>query len=102
MEATSLSPMKRRAVLGAKDANAALATPNTNKVARIGTPMLSTPLALLVTSPLGGISSEKGKKRTAEEGRQEGADESPETKKACVDGVSSYVIAGYGQFDLVY
>ncbi|KAM0482288.1 hypothetical protein ACHAPX_002804 [Trichoderma viride] len=80
--------MKRRAVLGAKDANAALATPNTNKVARIGTPMLSTPSALLVTSPLGEISSEKGKKRTAEEGRQEGADESPETKKACVDGAA--------------
>ncbi|KAK1249864.1 hypothetical protein MKX08_009867 [Trichoderma sp. CBMAI-0020] len=84
MEA-SLSPMKRRAVLGAKDANAALATPNTDKVARIGTPMLSTPSALLVTSPVREVSSEKGKKRTAEEGV---ADESPETKKACVDGAA--------------
>lgn len=96
MEATSLSPVKRRAVLGAKDANAALATPNTNKVARIGTPMLSTPSTLLVTSPLREVSSEKGKKRTAVEGGQEVADESPETKKACVDGVSSYVIARHG------
>ncbi|EHK41407.1 hypothetical protein TRIATDRAFT_321632 [Trichoderma atroviride IMI 206040] len=87
MEA-SLSPMKRRAVLGAKDANAALATPNTNKMARIGTPMLSTPSALLVTSPLREVSSEKGKKRTAEEGGPEVADESPETKKACVDGAA--------------
>lgn len=88
MEA-SLSPMKRRAVLGAKDANAALATPNTNKTARIRTPMLSTPSALLATSPLREVSSAKGKKRTAEEeGGQEVADESPETKKACVDGAA--------------
>lgn len=91
-----MSPMKRRAVLGAKDANAALATPNTNKAARIGTPMLSTPSALLVASPLREDSLEKGKKRTAEEGGQEAADESPETKKTCVDGVSSYVIARHG------
>ncbi|KAL7903169.1 hypothetical protein HDV63DRAFT_114133 [Trichoderma sp. SZMC 28014] len=84
MEA-SLSPVKRRAVLGAKDANAALATPNTNKVARIGTPMLSTPSALLVASPLREDSSEKGKKRTPEETI---ADERPETKKTCVDGAA--------------
>lgn len=92
MEA-SLSPMKRRAVLGAKDANAALTTPSTNKVARIGSPMLLTPSALLVTSPLRQVSPEKGKKRTAEEGSEEVVDESPEIKKTCVDGVSSYVIA---------
>lgn len=89
MEATCLSPMKRRAVLGAKDANAALTTPSTNKVARIESPMLLTPSStLLMTSPLREISSEKGKKRTAEEGSEEVADESPETKKTCVDGVS--------------
>ncbi|KAL7921949.1 hypothetical protein ACQKWADRAFT_293977 [Trichoderma austrokoningii] len=76
---TALSPVKRRAVLGAKDANAALATPNTNKITRIATPMLSTPSA---TSPLR-QSPEKGTKRAAE-----GADESPEAKKTCVDGTA--------------
>ncbi|PTB46244.1 uncharacterized protein TrAFT101_004290 [Trichoderma asperellum] len=87
MEATS-SPMKRRAVLGAKDANAALTTPSTHKITRIGTPMLLTPSSLLVSSPMGGTVSEKGKKRTAEEGGEEVADESPETKKTCVDGTT--------------
>lgn len=95
MEA-SLSPMKRRAVLGAKDANAALTTPSTNKVTRIETPMLSTPSALLVTSPLREDSSEKRRKRTAEEGAEEVTDESPETKKTCVDGVSSDAVACHG------
>lgn len=58
--------------------------------------MLSTPSALLMTSPLREVSSEKGKKRTAEEGGQEVADESPETKKTCVDSVSSHVFARHG------
>ncbi|UKZ51536.1 hypothetical protein TrVGV298_005296 [Trichoderma virens] len=87
MEASS-SPMKRRAVLGSKDANAALTTPIASKTMMMGSPMLLTPSALLVSSPLIGSESSKGKKRTAEKDGGEVVDESPEPKKTCVDGAT--------------
>ncbi|KAL7792539.1 hypothetical protein V8C37DRAFT_380654 [Trichoderma ceciliae] len=87
MEASS-SPMKQRAVLRSLDANAALTTPITSKMIVIGSPMLLTPSALLVSSPLGGLESAKGKKRVAEEDDEEVADESPVAKKTCVDGAT--------------
>ncbi|KAM0263065.1 hypothetical protein ACHAQJ_001444 [Trichoderma viride] len=87
MEASS-SPMKRRAVLGSLDANAALTTPTASKMIMIGSPMLLTPSALLVSSPLRDIESAKGKKRTAEEGEEVVVDVSPVPKKTCVDGAT--------------
>lgn len=88
MEAAS-SPMKRRAVLGSLDANAALSTtPIAGKMIMMGSSMLLTPSALLVSSPLIGSESSKGKKRTAGEDDEEVVDESPVLKKTCVDGVS--------------
>ncbi|KAK0763027.1 hypothetical protein N5P37_004010 [Trichoderma harzianum] len=88
MEAVS-SPMKRRAVLGSLDANAALSTtPIASKMIMMGSSMLLTPSALLVSSPLIGSESSKGKKRTAGEEDEEVVDESPVPKKACVDGAT--------------
>lgn len=88
MEAVS-SPMKRRAVLGSLDANAALSTtPIASKMIMMGSSMLLTPSALLVSSPLIGSQSSKGKKRTAGEDDEGVVDESPVPKKTCVDGVS--------------
>lgn len=88
MEAVS-SPMKRRAVLGSLDANAALSTtPIASKMIMMGSSMLLTPSALLVSSPLIGSESSKGKKRTAGEDDEGVVDESPVPKKTCVDGVS--------------
>ncbi|PNP54317.1 hypothetical protein THARTR1_05524 [Trichoderma harzianum] len=88
MEAAS-SPMKRRAVLGSLDANAALSTtPIASKMIMMGSPMLLTPSALLVSSPLIGSESSKGKKRTAGED-EEVVDESPVPKKTCVDGLDT-------------
>ncbi|KAL6696109.1 hypothetical protein J3F84DRAFT_325033 [Trichoderma pleuroticola] len=87
MEAAS-SPMKRRAVLGSLDANAALSTtPIASKMIMMGSSMLLTPSALLVSSPLIGSESSKGKKRTAGED-DEVVDESPVPKKTCVDGAT--------------
>ncbi|KAL7936351.1 hypothetical protein V8C35DRAFT_297617 [Trichoderma chlorosporum] len=87
MEAPS-SPMKRRAVLGSLDANAALTTtPIASKVIMRGAPMLLTPSALLVSSPLMGGESSKGMKRAAERG-EEVVDDSPVPKKTCVDGTT--------------
>ncbi|KAK4078782.1 uncharacterized protein Triagg1_3113 [Trichoderma aggressivum f. europaeum] len=87
MEAAS-SPMKRRAVLGSLDANAALSTtPIASKMIMMGSSMLLTPSALLVSSPLIGSESSKGKKRTAGEDDEEVVDESPVPKKTCVDGL---------------
>ncbi|KAL7911050.1 hypothetical protein GGI35DRAFT_492518 [Trichoderma velutinum] len=88
MEAAS-SPMKRRAVLGSLDANAPLSTtPIASKMIMMGSSMLLTPSALLVSSPLIGSESSKGKKRTAGEDDGEVVDESPVPKKACVDGAT--------------
>ncbi|KAL7950894.1 hypothetical protein V8C42DRAFT_307872 [Trichoderma barbatum] len=87
MEATA-SPMKRRAVLGSLDANAALTTPIASKMIRMGPSMLLTPSALLVSSPMMDIESAKGIKRTAEEDEEEVVDESPVPKKTCVDGAT--------------
>ncbi|RFU73557.1 whi5 like domain-containing [Trichoderma arundinaceum] len=84
----SSSPMKRRAVLGSLDANAALSTPISNKTIMIGSSMLLTPSALLVSSPLLEVESAKGKKRVAEGDTEEVVDESPVAKKTCVDGAT--------------
>ncbi|KAL6866931.1 hypothetical protein J3F83DRAFT_94989 [Trichoderma novae-zelandiae] len=86
METVS-SPTKRRAVLGSLDANAAMATPAKKVVAREEpTMMLLTPSALLASSPGMEGESAKGKKRGVEDDGGEVVDESPATKKACVDG----------------
>lgn len=90
------SPTKRRAVLGALDANAAMSTEPAKKavVAREDAPalLLLTPSAFLASSdrstPAVEGESAGGKKRGVDEDGGDVVGESPAAKKACVDGVS--------------